>query len=112
MPIKGSKDSDDSLDFKKTSAINGPFGWRPGPGKIGQKKTQNTLLVTSVAENPKHNFFSIERRRLPESAGGSNSSLALAAGQYWPKSSSHCDGRRGHWYESIGGLRFRPFWLR
>jgi len=43
-PIKGSKDSDDSLDFKKTSAINGPFGWRPGPGKLGQKKHKTLYL--------------------------------------------------------------------
>ena len=53
------------------------------------KKMQKTLpLVTFPLANAKpqtKNFFSVSTRRLAESVEGFNSSLALAAGDLWPK---------------------------
>jgi len=53
-PIKGSKDSDDSLVSKKNLRPNiGPLDWCPRPGKVGHKNAETPPLVTSPQENPK-----------------------------------------------------------
>ena len=53
-PIKGSKDSDDSLASKQNlSQKFGSFDWRPWPGKVGHKSAKTPPLVTSPQENPK-----------------------------------------------------------
>ena len=48
----------------------------------------NVVIVTSPPENPhrkRKTFFSMSTRRLAESVEGLNSSLALVAGDLWPK---------------------------
>jgi len=71
------------------SPKNGPLGQHPGPGKDGQNNTNTPLLVTFPPENlkpkTKNVLFSMSTRRLAESVEGLNSSLALAAGDLWPK---------------------------
>jgi len=61
-------------------------------GAQGQPKVtkipKHALIVMSPPENPhrkQKTFFSISTRRLAESVEGLNSSLALAAGELWPK---------------------------
>ena len=57
---------------------------RPKVTKIS--KTYPHCDVTSRKPPPKtKNFFFMSTRRLAESAEGLNSSLALAAGDLWPK---------------------------
>jgi len=56
----GSKNSDDSLVAKKIEPKNGLLGWRPGPGKLGQKGENTTPIMMSPTEKPKpktKNFF-------------------------------------------------------
>jgi len=69
------------------SPKNGPLGQRPGPGKDGQNNAKKTYLLRSPQKtNPKRKmFFLMSTRRLAESVEGLNSSLALAAGDLWPK---------------------------
>jgi len=80
-PIKGSKDSDDSLVSKKNwSEKIGSLDWHLGPGEVAK----NTPLVTPPQENPKpKKIFSVETGRLAESADGLNTSLALTTGELW-----------------------------
>jgi len=64
------------------------MGWGPGPAK-GYQNFQNMPsswrhLHKTPTENEKV-FFSMSTRRLAESVEGLNSSLALAAGDFWPK---------------------------
>jgi len=64
------------------------MGWGPGPAK-GEQNFQNIPslwhhLQKTLTENEKR-FFSMSTRRLAESVEGLNSSLALAAGDFWPK---------------------------
>jgi len=65
------------------------LGQRPGSGKDGQNNTKTPLLVTFLSESlkpkMKNVFFFMSTRRLAESVEGLNSSLALAAGDLWPK---------------------------
>jgi len=59
------------------------MGWGPVPGKGGQK-FQNIPSLWRRLQKPTSqakNFFSISTRRIAESVGGLNSSLALAAGK-------------------------------
>jgi len=80
------------------SPKNGPLGRRPGPGKDGQNNAKTSLLVTFPPEKLKTKtkfFFSILTTRLVAFVKGLNSSLALAAGELWPK---ECRPRS------------RPFW--
>jgi len=70
------------------SQKNGSIDWGPGPGKGGQKNAKTPPLVTFPSANAKpktKKFFSMSTRRLGESVEGLNSSLALAAGDLWPK---------------------------
>jgi len=67
---------------------NGSIGWGPGPGKGGQKNAKTPPLVTFPQQTPNQKqkkFFSMLTRRLVESVESLNSSLALAAGDLWPK---------------------------
>jgi len=60
----------------------------PKPSKGGQKNAKTPPLVTFPPENVKpktKTFFSMSTRRLAETLEGLNSSLALAAGDLWPK---------------------------
>ena len=64
------------------------MGWGPGPDKGGQKKQKHPHLWRSPQQMPNQkqkNFFSMSTRKLAESVEGLNSSLALAAGDVWPK---------------------------
>jgi len=69
---------------------NGSLDWRPEPVKIGQKfKNTPTFPLCDVSPGEpqsqiKKNFL-IETRRLSASVEGLNSSLAIAAGELWPK---------------------------
>jgi len=69
------------------SQKNGSMDWGPGPGEGGQKnaKTPHLWRFPQQTPNQKQIFFSMSTRRLAESVGGLNSSLALAAGNLWPK---------------------------
>jgi len=71
------------------SPKNGPLGQCPGSGKDDQDNTKTHLLVTfppgKLKPKTKNFFFSMWTRRLTESVEGLNGSLALAAGNLWPK---------------------------
>jgi len=71
------------------SQKNGSIGWGSGPGKGGQKNAKTPPLVTLPQKTPNQKqtkFFSMSTRRLAESVESlMNSSLALAAGDLWPK---------------------------
>jgi len=71
------------------SPKNSPLGRRPGLSKDGQSNSKTPLLVMFPPENlkpkTKNVFLSMSTRRLAESVEGLNSSLALAAGNLWPK---------------------------
>jgi len=71
------------------SPKHGPLEQLPRPGTDGQNNTKTPLLVTIPPENlkakTKNVFFSMSTGRLAESIEGLNSSLALAAGNLWPK---------------------------
>ena len=87
--FQGSNDADFGLVSKKIlSQKNGRMGWAQGQPKVA-KKSKNTPTCGSPPENPKPKtkiFFSISMRGLAESVEGClNSSLALAAGDSWPK---------------------------
>jgi len=61
VTIRGSKDSYDSLDFKKILFEKiGSLGWRRGPGKI-RRKGKNTPFMTyptgATRPQKKRNFF-------------------------------------------------------
>jgi len=58
----------------------------PGAGQSWQKFPKHALIVTSPPENKKTFFFRCQLEDLlNSSAEGLNSSLALAAGDLWPK---------------------------
>jgi len=64
------------------------MGWGPGPAKGDQNCQNMPSLWRHLQKTPTENeklFFSMSTRRLAESAKGLNSSLALAAGDLWPK---------------------------
>ena len=83
MSIQSSIDADFHLVFNKTlSQKNGSMRWGLGPAKILSPLWCH--LQKSSHRNGKL-FFSILIRRLVESVEGLNSSLALAAGDLWPK---------------------------
>jgi len=66
------------------SPKNGPFGWRPGPGKDGQNNAKTSLLVTFPPEKLKpktKNFFLMLTARFAESVEGLKSSLAQSPGE-------------------------------
>jgi len=66
----------------------GPLDWRPGPVKVGQKKPKHPHFasLSQAKPSPKSNkFFLIEPRRLAASIEGLNNSLAIAAGELYPK---------------------------
>ena len=74
-PIKGCKDSDDSLVSKQIIIEKiGYLGWYLGPGKGGPKHPHRD----GPPGEPQ-----VETRRLAESVGGWNTSLALATGEFW-----------------------------
>jgi len=53
-PIKGSKDSYDSLvSITDLNEKIGSLDWRLGPSKVGHKNAKTPPLVTSPQENPK-----------------------------------------------------------
>jgi len=87
-PIKGFKDSDDSLISSETLRQNiGLLDWRLRLGKVGLKNAKK-LLVTSLLGNPKpktEKFFSVETRSLAESVDGLNTSLSLSTDELWLK---------------------------
>ena len=65
--------------------------------KVARKKQKHPHLWWSPWEPQTQNkiFFSISTRRLAESVDGLNSSLALAAGDLWPKKASQFIGSCG-----------------
>jgi len=87
--IKGSIDADFDLVFNKSlSQKNGLMGWDPGPAKGGQNFKNTPTCGVPPSEPPiesEKRFFSILTTTLAESVEGLNSSLALAAGDLWPK---------------------------
>ena len=84
-PFKGSKDAEFGLVSANILNQNiGWLGWRPGPGKVGQKKPKTPPLVTSSLEIPKsktRNVFFGCSLRLAESVEGLNCSLAQSPGE-------------------------------
>jgi len=64
-------------------------GLGPRAGQKWPKFPKPAFIVTSPAEKPhtenEKRFFSMSTRRLAESIEGLNSSLAVAAGDLWPK---------------------------
>ena len=89
-PIKGCKDSDNSLISKKTWAKKlAHWNWIGAQGRVKLAiKTQNHPYLWRSPKrtpNPKLNFFSVETTSRAESVDGLNTSLALAAGELWPK---------------------------
>ena len=84
--FKGSKDADFCLVSEKNlSQKNESMGWGPGPGKGGQKNEKTLPLDILPINRQTKIFFLMSTRRLAESLEGLNSSLALAAGDLWPK---------------------------
>ena len=64
------------------------MGWGPGPSKGDQNFQNMPSLLRHLQKTPTENekrFFSMSTRRLAESVEGLNSSLALAAGDLFPK---------------------------
>ena len=62
----------------------GPWDWRPGRVKVGQKNENTPTLRASPRRTPHPNqkmFFFIEPRRLSASVEGLNTSVAKAAGE-------------------------------
>jgi len=60
--------------------------WRLGPGKVGHKNAKTpTCKVSQGCRQTGKKVFSVGTRRLAESVEGLNISLALAAGELWPK---------------------------
>jgi len=58
--IKGSKDGDDHLFSKQVLIQNGSLDWRPGPGKVGQKRKNMPSLLRHQQKTPnpnRKNFF-------------------------------------------------------
>jgi len=82
---KGSIDAGDHLVSKKSlSQTFGPFDWRPGPVKVGQKTQITPTLRASPRRTPHPNqkkFFLMEPRSLAASVEGLNNSLSIAAGE-------------------------------
>jgi len=85
--IKGFIDAYFDLVFNKTlSQKNGSMGWGPGLAKGGQNFQNMPSLWCHLQKTPtEKRFSSMSTRRLAESVEDSNSSLALAAGDLWPK---------------------------
>jgi len=81
---KGSIDAGDRVVSKSSLSQNfGPWDWRPGPVKVGQK-TENTPTLRAHPRrtpHPNQNFFLIEPRRLSASVEGLNTYLAVATGE-------------------------------
>jgi len=99
---KGSKDADFSLVSKKNLSQKWLVGLATRARQSWPKIRKHPHLRRSHREPQTQNwkkllFFSTETKRLPESIEGLNSSLALAAGDLWPKSAGHRSGRRGRW---------------
>jgi len=96
-PFKGSKEADFCLVSETNlSQKNGSIGWGPGPGIGSQKNAKTPPLVTFTPANAKpktNNLFSISTRQRGESVEGLNSSLALAAGNLWPRASQFVGSR-------------------
>jgi len=82
---KGSINAGDHLVFKNSLSQNfGPWDWRPGPVKVGQKTESAPTSRASPRRTPHPNqkiFLKIEPRSLPASVEGLNTSLAAAAGE-------------------------------
>jgi len=76
------------MSKKSLSQNFGSLDWRPGPVKVGQK-LKNTPFCNSPQENykpkSKKKKFLVEARRLAASVEGLDSSLAIVAGELWPK---------------------------
>jgi len=80
------------------------MGWGPGLAKIS--KTCPDCDITSRNPHRKQNmFFSMSTRRLAESVEGLNSSLALAAGDLWPKKGRPIAVVKG--WKKLESFRFR-----
>jgi len=89
--FKGSKDANFSLVSKKNlETKEWPNGLRPRAGQRWPQKSKNTPTCDGPPRDHQTEkfFFSILTSRLAESVEGLNSSLALAAGDSWPK---HCE---------------------
>jgi len=82
---KSSIDAEDRLVSKTSLNQNfGPWDWRPGRVKFGQKTENTPTLRASPRRTPYPNqktFFLIEPRRLSASVEGLNTSVAEAAGE-------------------------------
>jgi len=86
---KSSIDADNCLVFKTSLRQDfGPWDWRPGRGKVGQKTENTPTLRASPRRTPHSNqkmFFLIEPRRLSASVVGLNTSLAAAGVELYLK---------------------------
>ena len=82
---KGSIDAEDRLVSKTSLSQNfGPWDWRPGRVKVGQKTENTPPLRASPRRTPHPNqkfFFLIQPRRLSASVEGLNTSVAEATGE-------------------------------
>jgi len=85
---RSSKDSIDAEDrLVSTTSLSqnfGPWDWRPGRVKVGQKTENTPNLRASPRRTPYPNqkmFFLIEPRRLSASVEGLKTSVAEAAGE-------------------------------
>jgi len=89
--IKGSIDADFDLVFNKTESKEWVNRLGPRAGQRRPKFQKHLHFGRSHQRTPHRKwktFFSISTRRLAESVEGLNSSLALAAGELWPKNAS------------------------
>jgi len=86
--IKGSIDADDRLVSTKILSQKMVL-WIGAQGLVKLVKYLNTCPLCAVTKRKPHTqikyLFLIKARRLAESMGGLNSSLAVAAGGLWPK---------------------------
>jgi len=91
------------------------MGWGPGPAKISKTCPHCDVTSRKLPPKTKNVFFSISSRRLAKSVEGLNSSLALAAGDLWPKKGrpivavkgiEHYYGGRVEKYSAMAVLRY------
>jgi len=82
---KGSIDAGDRVVSNNSLRQNfGPWDWRPGLVKVGQKTENTPTLRAHLRRTPHPNqkcFFLIEPRRPSASVEGLNTYLAVAAGE-------------------------------
>jgi len=95
---KGSINAEDRLVSKTSLSQNfGPWDWRPGSVKVGQK-TENTPTLRAHPRrtlHPNKKFFFNRTKKTSASVEGLNTYLAVAAGELLQKTLSHYSGSGG-----------------